>query len=249
MSRIRAFYPQTEDRPALCVKILEVKNIWMARAVNEIKQRCLLEELNTLLLPRITSHGLIGDYIYIAEEMIEGRRFSFRRDRDLFIHQALPELISTYQKAGVSKGPITDYFVPNLPQNLLEIDDTNKDYQHIASILTDTFNSGSLLDISLCHGDLVPSNLCRFNNKIYFLDWDASGRSAIIPDLLRLVMKYPSEANSMLHAIRKALRPVIKENPAPVFTATVARRMVNMPKQRKALLALWKHHYPYWQKM
>lgn len=127
MSRLRAFYLPEENRPAICVKILDANGVWSERAMNEIRQRDIVERLGAVSLPRIASHGLIGDYMYIVEDLIQGRRFSFRRDVDLFIRQALPELVRMYQGAGIEQRAITDYFPVDLPQDVRRMDESGGD--------------------------------------------------------------------------------------------------------------------------
>lgn len=250
MSRLRAFYLPTAQRPALCVKIVAAGGKDSGRTANEIQRRQAAERLGTLSMPRIQSHGPIGDYMFIAEEMIPGRRFSLRRDAGLFTRQILPELVETYRAAGIRAEGIADHFSPDLPRDLLHAaGDGEEIARRMASMLEDAFSARCAVDVSLCHGDLVPSNLCAAQGKIYFLDWDMSGYGPIVPDVLRLALKNPGRAAPLLRAACEALRPVARENPLPAFTAAMARRIVNMPGQKKALLTLWAQNYPSWDKV
>lgn len=117
----------------------------------------------------------------------------------------------------------------------------------MADLLSEAFSARLPVDVSLCHGDLVPSNLCRTQDKIYFLDWDRSGRAPVLRDILRLALRSPDSSAALLMAMRDALSPILKGNPAVVFTATIARKMVRMPDHRRALLAFWKQHYSLWR--
>lgn len=246
MTRLRAFYRPEENRPAVSVKILKTNHASPERMLNKIEKRQLIESFGTISLPKTISTGVIEDYTYIVEELIEGRRFSFRKDIHLFISQALPELVSTYRLAGIRQENIAGLFPSDLPQKLSELHLNNKGLQHMASILDDAFKTQSTVDVSLCHGDLVSSNLCRSHGKIYFLDWDCSDYKPIIPDLLRIGMKHAPKASPLLDGIKEALSPIQQANPAIGLTATLAQRMVKLPRQQKELLSLWKRHYPLW---
>ncbi|MDP2206956.1 MAG: phosphotransferase [Alphaproteobacteria bacterium] len=185
MTRIRAFYLPARDGGSQgnCLKIVQADGATGIRMRQELELRTVLAKMGTAHIPQISSSFERAGFIYLIEEIIIGRRFSIGRDTQAYITQGLPQMLATYKKFGIRSAPLSAHFEPSLLTRLREV--PRVDAALLAAV-EKAFSRDTDIPVSLCHGDLLPSNMCIGADKFYLLDWDRSFEGAIVLDLLRL---------------------------------------------------------------
>ncbi len=244
--RLRAFFLPSSDYPeGLCLKIIPKKEGIDSKTRDELAFRKHLEKLGCITLPHIKSVEEDDDFLYIAEELIQGQRYRHRQHKSLFIDQGIPELYAMYEAAGVHYTPLDVFYpLPLLNDTKRILGDVSKetDFQ---KMLSEAFRKNPDIPIGACHNDLLPSNLCVSKNKLYFFDWEMVSEGPIFADLLRLPFKYDSN-DSLIGAIATTLK---EKFPAPSnayllhFTAYIAERIVKNPAKKERFLEHWKRHH------
>ncbi len=245
MTRIRAFY-LAEDMPAgahgYCVKIVQADAVTGPRMREEIALRRRLENFGTLTLPTIFENFEEGNFIYLIEEIIIGRRFSIARDADAYIRQGLTQMLATYRCAGVQHAPLASKFDPVMTEHLRAVPEIEPDF--VAAVEA-AFARNPDIPVGLCHGDLLPSNMCLSADKFYLLDWDRSFEGAIVQDLMRLPMKYPASQNGVAEAALRLLADELGGTPQTArdqMAVYVGQRILDAPGRAGRYQAFWRTH-------
>lgn len=238
--RLRLFYLGGASR-RLTVKSLPIAGAAAEAAQREVELRERLETLRSVALPCIESVTEERGRLYVAEELIVGRRFSVFLDKRAFQRQLLPQLAATYRALEVESRPLGDFLTPNLIEQvtaaLAPLPNAAEFRDRLAAILA----ANPLVATSLSHGDLLPSNLAVSSGRIYLLDW---GQARVMPlafDLLRLATKYPRVG--YLTAGVRDLAEVEFPNKgcdfADLLTVYLAERVVRDPGGAIRYLACW----------
>lgn len=243
MTRIRAFY-LADDMPAgergYCVKIVQADAVTGPRMRDEIALRRRLETFGTLTLPTIFDNFEEGNFIYLIEEIIIGRRFSIVRDADAYIKHGLTQMLATYRCAGIHHAPLSSTFDAGMVEQLRKVAGIEPDF---ASAVEEAFARNPDIPLSLCHGDLLPSNMCLSGDKFYLLDWDRSFEGAVVQDLLRLPMKYPAAQNGVAEAVLRALAEDLGGTPQTArdqMAVYVGQRIMDAPARADRYQAFWR---------
>jgi hypothetical protein len=165
-----------------------------------------LARLGTVRFPRLQASFEDAGFHYSCEELVLGRRFSAWLDRAAFKADILPQLTATYRAYGVERQSLSRF----LPTDLVaKVETALGADQRSAGFIRDlraVVERNGLVCVSLCHGDLVPSNLAISKTGVVFLDWERSGPGVIAFDLLRIPRKYPRMGH-FVAAVRDALEP------------------------------------------
>lgn len=239
MTRLRAFYPDKAGG-GYCVKIVQADGVTGSRMREELKLRGRLAALGTVTIPAMRETFERGNYIYLIEDIIIGRRFDFRRDADDYIARGLPQMVATYNKAGITFEPLSAHFDAALLARLSGIKNMAPDF---VAALDAAFANNPAVPVSLCHGDLLPSNLCIGKDAFYLLDWDRSFTGAIARDLLRLPMKYPAQGGRVGAAVMAVLRTASGGDAAAAdaqLAAYVAQRIADAPEKALIYQSFWR---------
>ena len=232
MTRLRAFYLGENPR---CVKIVSNRHSIADRTREELDLRRRLEGYGTITLPTVRDVREDKDFIYITEDLVKGRRFSLGRDGDMFIEQGLPQLLETYRRHGIVLEPLRGHFSADMKISAPPL---------FLKMLEKAFVDNPAIPVSICHGDLLPSNLCVSGGRLYFFDWEKSFRGPVIADLMRLPMKYPARAVKMAKAVLKLLEKDYAAGLGHSFTACVAARIAQTPSKSGAFLDFWEKCRP-----
>ena len=111
--RLRLFYLGGAGR-RLTAKSLPMASAAAEAARREVELRKRLQTLRSVALPRIESVMEERGRLYIAEELIVGRRFSVYLDKRTFQRQLLPQLAATYRALDIESRPLGDFLSPDL---------------------------------------------------------------------------------------------------------------------------------------
>lgn len=244
MTRIRAFYPLAQSRSAggACVKVVTATGALGARTVQETALRRQLEDAGTITLPRIRDTGTLGDFIYVYEELVCGRRFSLRRDAGLFIAQGLPQLLGTYTAFGVEAAPLRAQFPATLREDMAQLAARDAAFVPLSRALDAAWRDDPATPVGLCHGDMLPSNLAVAGDTLYFFDWEQSRRGALVSDLLRLPMKTPQASTRLVAAMFDGVRRNLGVSPAALrhhLCAYMCLRITQRPGQGRSVARTW----------
>lgn len=238
MTRLRAFYPDA----GYCVKVVQADGPMGIRMRQELALRGRLAGLGTVNIPVMRDTFELGNYIYMIEDMIIGRRFDFRRDADDYIERGLPQMMNTYHRAGIHYEPMAKHFDAALPSGIQAVKGMATDF---LSAVESAFARNTAIPVSLCHGDLLPSNLCIGNDKFYLLDWDRSFTGAVVYDLLRMPLKYPGQSGRVTQAVLSALSHLQGGDARSAddqLAAYVAWRIAAAPAKAMIYQEFWRRH-------
>jgi hypothetical protein len=192
-TRLRAFYLGEGDEP-FCVKLMVKGSRKAERAPGEIAARRRIEAIGTISMPRLRRVDETETLIGIAEELVLGRRFSGRRDVGLFIGTGLPAFAATWAAYGRRLVP-ADRLVGAAAVGAALAGDPS--HAWFAARLDAALRRNPQLGVSICHGDLLPSNLCITPAGLTIIDWECAREGAVVFDLLRLAGKLPGETALM----------------------------------------------------
>lgn len=242
-ARLRLFY-LAPIAPPITVKMIRKSTERERQAREEIALRRRLEDLRTITVPPIREVSEDGRHLYVAEAFVSGRRFSIRRDAGLLVDRILPELLATYGALGVDQEPLGRHLPAALPAVLRE----SLAGQPRGSVFLDRLERIIMADptvpTSLCHGDLLPSNLAVSGGRVYVLDWGRAARKPISFDLLRLASKYPHH-DLATAAVRGALDTAVKDQACSFedqLTAYLGLRIAADPAAAARHLGYWARH-------
>lgn len=224
-SRVRGF---DLDR-GLCLKVVRDEGGVGATQRAEIALRAKVAGLNCVRLPQITHVEDQNGILFLKEELIQGRRFSLRRDYQLFINQ-LPQLAKMWRGLGVSEQRLSDVVWHNPNTGIASLDQA----------LTQAFAANPLVPVAQLHGDLIPSNLCVSNGQLVLLDWDRSKKAAVLDDLIPLAVKGGYGSTQVLGASLELMRQEFgldTQSLRHLFAATLANHC--SAKRVKNVQTLW----------
>lgn len=205
----------------------------------ELRKR--LKELRSLALPRIEGVSEERGRLYVAEELIPGRRFSAYLDRRLFQRLLLPQLAATYRALDPVPRPLGDFLAPDLAERIDPLVASLAGGVEFRDRVAMTLAANPSVAAGLSHGDLLPSNLAVSGGRIYLLDW---GQARVMPlafDLLRLAAKYPRVRYLTAGAryLAEAEFPSRDTGFADLLAVYLADRMARDPAGAARHLACW----------
>ena len=203
--RLRSFHINGPTHPHT-LKIVSHHNADYRSIQREAAVREDLARLDTLKTPRFEAIFEDTDFLYCREELVFGRRFSPRLDRNLFKTDVLPQLTATYNAFGVDWQPLGDFLPSQFIAKVQAALGTEKPSINFVRDLSAIVERNGQVATSLVHGDLVPSNLAISDNGVVFLDWARAGKGVIAFDFLRMARKY-SRVGFFIAAIQDALEP------------------------------------------
>lgn len=238
--RLRLFYLGAVGRQ-LTVKSLPLDSEAAEAARREVDLRKRLQELRSVALPRIESATAEGSRLFVAEELILGRRFSVHLDARVFRRQLVPQLIATYRALGVESRPLDEFLSSGLGDQVAAILASLPGGREFCAHLTATIASNPPVAVGLCHGDLLPSNLAVADGRVYLLDWGQAKTMPLAFDLLRLAAKYP-RARYLTAAVRRLVEtdcPVAGSRFDELLTVFLAERIRRDPSGAARHLACW----------
>lgn len=238
-TRMRAFLSGPEGM--LCIKAVANGSDLATRTRQELAIRAQLKEFGHLRLPRIERVEDTEHYLFLFEEFINGRRFSGRRDAGLFIDKGLPQLVATYLAHGVSRRPLSDALASDFLPALETIPAPAAFISHTRGVVT----ANPLVSFSLCHGDLLPSNICIRRGEVIFIDFDRAGEGVLAFDLFRLLLKYPRIA-TLQQGVTAALRHSFEMQPqniADLMAVYLAQAMIAQPQRTPAFINIWQRFW------
>jgi tRNA A-37 threonylcarbamoyl transferase component Bud32 len=243
--RLRAFFLPSKRFPdGICLKIVPSDEGIAARTRHEIKIRQQLQKFGTITVPKILDVVEEDGFIFILEELVKGQRFRVWRQKDLYIQQGIKQLIATYHSFGIHNEPLANRYPLELEENLVEKIRMQSEAKEFIKKLSEIPARNISIPVSMCHRDLLPSNLCTNDNILYFLDWELSAEDSIFSDLMKLPMKYPSQAalfKSAAHSFKKEFA-FSSEEMLVIFTAFIAGRIKKDPAKIKKFLQIWARH-------
>ena len=236
MTRLRAFYLSQKQ----CLKVVSAKGDIGERTRIENTLRKKVENLQTIRLPHIKHIDEKQDYIYIVEEMVEGRQFRFSKDAEKFIEQGIPQLLNTYKALGVEEVRVSSCFPPSLAEDFEAL--FLGQYNDFANEVRDILSGVSVTLSGTCHGDLLPSNLGIQGDDLYFFDWEKSFEGPLLKDMLRLVFKKPKKTDNIAHAVLKEYGKKFGVSFPDIlnfFTVYTAWSMLQKPSTASSKNELW----------
>jgi hypothetical protein len=200
-TRLRTFH-LGGGRPA-AIKLVVKGTPKAERTATEIDARRTIEELGTIPLPRLVGVDETADLIRIVEELVLGRRFSGRRDLAPFIATVLPAFAATWAAYGRRLSPagalVGEAAVATVRQTLAAQPANGWFLARLERALA----RNPMLGVSICHGDLLPSNLCVTSRGITVFDWERAREWVAVFDLMKLACKLPA-APALMKAVALA---------------------------------------------
>ena len=238
--RLRLFYLGGAGR-RLTAKSWPMASAAAEAARREVELRKRLQTLRSVALPRIESVMEERGRLYIAEELIVGRRFSVYLDKRTFQRQLLPQLAATYRALDIESRPLGDFLSPDLEAQVEAILAPLANAGEFRSRLAGTIAANPSVAAGLGHGDLLPSNLAVSGGRIYLLDW---GQARVMPlafDLLRLATKYPRVGylTAGVFHLAEVEFPTPACGFADLLTVYLAERMARDPAGAEGHLTCW----------
>lgn len=236
---MRVFYAG-HDGEARTVKVVTLGSAHERAMRNEVETLERLVEYDTIAVPRVIETHEQGAHLFVIQEFVPGRRFEGRRDQRRFVYSALPQLLATYRRHGIRDAPLGDVLqhdtLPRVREITGEMDSAPPFLARLARILA----ADPAVPISLCHGDLVPSNLVISGGRIVFLTWERAREDCVVFDLVRFAMAQP-RSRYLTRVVSAAAAQFVAGPDAfgDQLTAFIARRMLRDPKAAARLLAYW----------
>lgn len=244
-TRLRAFFlPSASFPEGLCLKIVPTDKVIAKRTRHEMDIRKKLTELGTITVPAVRSIRETAQYIFVSEELIAGQRFRMRQHERLYCRQGMAELVATYKAFGVSRAPLGDHYSLALGKKI-ETEIRQLSGGDAFLCVLQAAASGSLnIPISMCHRDLLPSNLCVSNGKLYFLDWEMAAPGPVFTDLMQLPLRYPDRAGLFKAVVQLFAREFEIEGDeiSHMFTALIAARIAKEPHKAKKFVDIWRRN-------
>ena len=244
-SRLRAFYLTGPSRQHT-VKIISQDSAYARGTRHEIEMRQQLAKLKAIRFPRIENVRESENFLLLAEELILGRRFNGRFDRRLFSDCVLPQLTEMYRAYGVRYLPLSGQLPPDTDMKIDDALGGQAGADRLREAMARVIEGDLEAAVSLCHGDLLPSNLAVAGGTVTFLDWEMAHEDVIAFDLLRIAFKYP-KLDYMMAAIRETMVRQFTERGCgfeDLLAAYVARKVALNPLRASEYLACWQRHVP-----
>lgn len=244
-NRLRSFYLPDKDRPnGLCFKIIPKKNGFSKKTADELSFRKKLSELDCITLPQIVQVEEDEHFLYISEELIQGERYRHYRHASLFAGQGITELCAMYKAAGIHYSSLDEIYPLSQLETLQSLLTSSTAHQEFLAALKTSFRINPDIPVGACHNDLLPSNLCVADGKLYFFDWEMVSEGPIMADLLRLPFKY-EKSGDLIDAVAQAMKSNFSaaDNAFQLhFTAYVAERIIKNTNKKEAYLKLWSRY-------
>ncbi len=183
-TRVRGFYLHNDP---LVVKIVANSKERLARARKDLEMRDRVQTAGRLFLPKMRHVEDEASHVLSLEDVVFGRKFHRYTDQKLFGSGVLDPLLDTYRSFGLEMAPLSDFYDrferDALPSIVANLDSpVARDFLERFESLLDA--DGSTV-ASICHGDLVPSNIAIIGNKPMIFDWEYAARYPIPLDLLK----------------------------------------------------------------
>lgn len=249
-NRLRAFYlPTSNQEKGLTLKIVPKKKKILEAARKELSFRQTLTELGTITIPKI--HGTEEDenFLYISEELIQGKRYRNWRHRKLFKDQGIPALCNTYKAIGFQKDFLSNHYDPSIGDRLIDAIGNSPQNTSLLEAVKQAFSENPEIEVGMCHNDLLPSNLGVSDNILYFFDWELVDKGPLLPDLLKLPFKY-NTSYGLVEAVAQNITTEFGTDQRTHylhFAAFIAKKIVRTPHKSKKYLRYWKRCNQYFQ--
>lgn len=172
--RLRAFF--SADKSTL--KVVREDSHYGPATVRELALRADIAG-HGLKIPRVDGQETKNGFLFVREQMVEGRSFNVRCDRTLFCPQIVDPLAAFYERSGISFMPLSDALGPMAGFIAQQ-----------GTALSKLLEKNPQVAVSLCHNDVVSSNLAVTKEGVYFLDWGFAIQSLCGRDFVRIGRKY-----------------------------------------------------------
>jgi hypothetical protein len=183
--RLRAF--RIGDPTTLKV-VREASARYGAPTLREIALRAEIKKKTGLLVPGVQGHESKNGFLFVREELVEGRSYNVRKDRKLFSEHVIAPLASFYERYGLAEKPLAEALGP-LAAFALQ-DGKGK----VSQRTIDLVSANPQVAVGLCHNDIVPSNLAVSRKGVYFLDWGMADMGICGKDFVRIGKYYLNDA-------------------------------------------------------
>lgn len=175
--RLRAF--NVHDAQSL--KVVREDSHYGPTTKHEVALRQeIARDATAFLVPRMEGWEQKGNYLFVREELIAGRSYNVRRDRNLFIDCIVRPLADFYVRRGIMMMPLSEALGP-----MTAFAQTLED-----QVLKNLLARNPMTAVSLCHNDVVSSNLAVTKKGVYFLDWGSAIFSICGRDFVRIGERY-----------------------------------------------------------
>ena len=244
--RLRAFY-DTGNAGRYSTKVVcnsqRIRFIDLLR--HDIEVRKTVASLGTIRVPEIRTTEQTEKSLIITEEMLMGRRFNGRSDRELYENHILPQLRDTYTAYGIRYVPLQEIMSAKTADDIHEITEPVSGSQEFRDALKNVVLENSLVATSLCHGGIGPCNLAVVNDTVYFLDWKYAKEDMIMIDLFRIAVKYPALAY-IFHDIQQLMTSSFMQKGFrfdDLVTIAIAMEIKRVPRAVRKLIGMWHCHF------
>lgn len=241
-TRLRAFFlPSISFPNGSCLKIVPTDRDIAERTRHEMDIRRKLTKLGTITVPAVREMHETEQYMFVQEELIAGQRFRIRKHEKLYRRQGMAELLATYKAFGVTLAPLGDHYPLALSGELdTEIRGLAGGVEFL-TLLSEAASGSAKMPISMCHRDLLPSNLCVSGRQMYFLDWEMAAEGPIFSDLMQLPLRYPERSRLFEAVVQLFAREfgIEDKDMLSLFTALLAGRIAKEPGKVKKFVDIW----------
>ncbi len=236
---MRVFYAG-RDGEARTIKVVTLGSTHERAMRNEVETLTLLAGYDTIAVPGVIDTHEQGAHLFVIQEFAPGRRYEGRRDQRRFVYSALPQLLATYRRHGIRAAPLGEVLQRDTLPRVREIAGDKDSAPPFLARLARVVAADPAVPVSLCHGDLMPSNLVISSGRTVFLTWERAREDCVVFDLARFAMAQP-RSRYLNRAVAAAAAQLGAGQDAygDQLTAFVARRMLRDPKAAERLLAYW----------
>ncbi len=187
-NRLRAFY--VEEGTTL--KIVRKESHYGEETLREVKLRDEISKKSNILIPKIESIEEKDGFVFVKELLIKGRSYNKKKDKALFCEQVIDPLKSFYQSMGIEKMPLSKALGV-----MTVFAHGNKDT--MPKELFDLIARNPEVSVSMCHNDVLASNLAVSDGWICFLDWGSALKTICGRDFVRIGRHYLKDKNICNH--------------------------------------------------
>ncbi len=178
-NRLRAFYV-SEGKT---FKIVRKESHYGEETLHEVKFRAEILQKSNILVPKIESTEEKDGFVFVKEFLIKGRAYKKKKDKALFCEQIIGPLKSFYKSIGMDKMPLSKALGV-----MTVFAHGNKDI--MPKELFDLIARDPEVAVSMCHNDIVASNLAVSDGQIYFLDWGSALKTICGRDFVKIGRYY-----------------------------------------------------------
>lgn len=194
------------------------------------------------LIPRLRAHGRLPDGLrYLVEDWQHGAVARNAGELDALVPAVLEGLARVHRGHGIVRVPPSRHWGPELVQRWEATAATAVVPAVVADRVRRLLDRDPAVRVSWTHGDLVASNVLSVEDRAVLLDWERSGRSAVMNDVAKLHLFSPDPARSLttlLDAWATPVRPGAA-SPAEELAVAHAQLISRYPARRRALA---RHH-------